>query len=82
MESLEYRMMFIEKDGMKFLETIKKKIKIGGVTQTNLKKKVMQTIDFIKQFTFYVLFFLGCGIVLLIIGLLWITDQVMDRWQK
>ena len=43
-------MMFIEKDGMKFLETIKKKIKIGGITPTNLKKKVMQTIDFIKQF--------------------------------
>ena len=47
-----------------------------------IKIKTMQVIDSIKYFCFSVLFFIGCGLVLSVIGILWIFDQVMEKWEK
>ncbi len=86
MERQEYQMTFIENDGMKFLEKKLNPKKSGGniwtVLLLQLKKKMMQMIDFIKYFCFSVLFYLGCGLVLSVIGILWIFDQVMEKWEK
>jgi predicted tellurium resistance membrane protein TerC len=48
----------------------------------NLKKKMMQMIDSIKYFCFSVLFFIGCGLVLSVIGIMWLIDQVIGKWEK
>ena len=86
MEHQEYQMTFIEKDGMKFLEKKPNPRKNGGSIPTvlllNLKKKMMQMIDFIKHSSFYVLFYLGCALVLVVMGVIWIFDRVFGGWKK
>jgi hypothetical protein len=83
MESQEYQMTDTEKDGMKSLENQEK---IGGSIWTvlllQLKKKMIPMIEFIKQISFYALFFMGCGIVVLVIGFIWIWDQLFGNWVK
>jgi hypothetical protein len=46
------------------------------------KKKMTQVIEFIEDFVFYTLFLIGCGLVLIVLGLLWIYDQVFGNWKK
>jgi len=42
----------------------------------------MQIIDFIKHSSFYVLFYLGCALVLMVMGVIWIFDRVFGGWKK
>jgi len=42
----------------------------------------MQIIDFIKHFSFFVLFYLGCALVFMVIGVIWIVDRVLGGWKK
>jgi len=39
-------------------------------------------IDFIKHSSFYILFYLGCALVLVVMGVIWIFDRVFGGWKK
>jgi hypothetical protein len=58
-------------------------IKENMETDLKLKKKKMtQVIEFIEDFLFYTLFLIGCGLVLIVLGLMWIYDRVFGKWEK
>ena len=58
-------------------------IKENMETDSKLKKKKMtQVIDFIGYFLFYVVFIMGCAVVLTVIGIMWLIDQVIGKWEK
>ena len=96
MASQEYQMILIENDGMKFLEKIKmsewfeqkqallvkitEKIKL--MRMKNPKWTVTQVIDYIGYFIFYTVFIMGCAAVITVIGIMWLIDQVIGKWEK